>query len=150
MADGKIVRDKDGVTRLVPHDEVDETSASDFVDLERGGDVALDAHGELPRRGIDSGLSQVEELVWRQANAAEGDENQLSVSLAEDVWHLLTVDLSISRLLALEAALELANIVFFAALMFAVDLLEGSSWNETSRPRRCSSRSSCSASPPCV
>ena len=105
MADGKIVRDKDGVTRLVPNDEVDETSASDFVDLERGGDVALDAHGELPRRGIDSGLSQVEELVWRQANAAEGDENQLSVSLAEDVWHLLTVDLSISRLLALEAAL---------------------------------------------
>ena len=130
MADGKIVRDKDGVTRLVPHDEVDETSASDFVDLERGGDVALDAHGELPRRGIDSGLSQVEELVWRQANAAEGDENQLSVSLAEDVWHLLTVDLSISRLLALEAALELANIVFFAALMFAVDLLEGSSRDE--------------------
>jgi len=129
MADGKIVRDEHGVTRLVPHEDED-TSASDFVDLERGGGDSLDAHGELPRRGIDSGLSAVEECAWRRANAAEGDENQLSVSLAEDVWHLLTVDLSISRLLALEAVLELANIVFFAAVMFAVDLLEESSARE--------------------
>ena len=129
MADGKIVRDENGVTRLVPHEDED-TSASDFVDLERGGGDSLDAHGELPRRGIDSGLSAVEECAWRRANAAEGDENQLSVSLAEDVWHLLTVDLSISRLLALEAVLELANIVFFAAVMFAVDLLEESSTGE--------------------
>jgi hypothetical protein len=129
MADGKIVRDEHGVTRLVPHEDED-TSASDFVDLERCGGDSLDAHGELPRRGIDSGLSAVEESAWRRANAAEGDENQLSVSLAEDVWHLLTVDLSISRLLALEAVLELANIVFFAAVMFAVDLLEESSTRE--------------------
>ena len=40
------------------------------------------------------------------AMTAEGDEGALSVSLAEDVWYLLTEELSIWAVLRLEIALE--------------------------------------------
>ena len=129
---GHVKRDAQGVSRIVPDEPFAEC---DDIDLEHG-DVHLDILDEYSRKGIDSGLSAVEEEAWRKTNCAEGDENELSVSLAEDVWHLLTVDLSIARLLALEVMLELANIVFFAVIMFAVDILEGSATGDEAVPAR--------------
>ena len=80
---------------------------------------------------IDSRLSEVEEKVWRATNAAEGDEMALSISFGEDIWHLLTVDLSIAKLLVLEATMELFMIVSFAMLMFLVDIAEGFTDDQT-------------------
>lgn len=129
---GHIERDAHGVSRIIPDDQL---AANDDIDLERGDDK-LEMLDERTRKGIDSGLSAIEEEAWRTTMMAEGDENELSVSLAEDVWHLLTVDLSIARLLALEVMLELANIMFFAVVMFCVDLLEGSATGDDAIPLR--------------
>ena len=69
--------------------------------------------------------------MWRATNAAEGDEMALSISFGEDIWHLLTVDLSIAKLLVLEATMELFMIVSFAMLMFLVDIAEGFTDDQT-------------------
>ena len=52
-------------------------------------------------------------------------------SFGEDIWHLLTVDLSIAKLLVLEATMELFMIVSFAMLMFLVDIAEGFTDDQT-------------------
>ena len=39
---------------------------------------------------------EAEEKIWGQVVTMEGDEMKLSVSMAEDIWHLLTVDLNTS------------------------------------------------------
>ena len=107
-----------------------EVDRDGFLDLEKG--LTGETHfADVQRKNIDSRLSEVEEKVWRAANAAEGDEMALSISLAEDVWHLLTVDLSIAKLLLLEATVELCMIVFFAMLMFVVDIAESFTDDQT-------------------
>ena len=74
----------------------------------------------IPREGVDAGLSlEVEDHMWHQVADIEGDESHLSVSLPEDVWHLLTVDLSIGKLLGLEVLLEFGLIFTFALGSFS-------------------------------
>ena len=126
-ARGRLERDPaTGQTRYVPEDAED-----GFADLERG-DVR--SHDTLPRTGIDAPLALLEEKVARISAAGEGDETELSVSLAEDVWHLLTVDLPVSRLLLLEVALEACVIVVFAATLCAVDIAERSTEGGGEKP----------------
>ena len=126
-ARGKLERDPaTGQTRYVPEDAED-----GFADLERG-DVR--SHDTLPRTGIDAPLALLEEKVARMGTAGEGDETELSVSLAEDVWHLLTVDLPVSRLLLLEVALEACVIVSFAATLCVVDIAEQSTEGGAEKP----------------
>jgi hypothetical protein len=79
-------------------------------------------------------LALLEEKVARISAAGEGDETELSVSLAEDVWHLLTVDLPVSRLLLLEVALEACVLVSFAATLCAVDIAEQSTEGGAEKP----------------
>lgn len=107
-----------------------EVDRDGFLDLEKG--LTSDTHlADVQRTTIDSRLSEVEEKVWRATNAAEGDEMALSISFGEDIWHLLTVDLSIAKLLVLEATVELFMIVSFAMLMFLVDIAEGFTDDQT-------------------
>lgn len=80
----------------------------------------------IPRTTMDAGLNQVEEETWLRMFTLEGDETQMSVSFAEDVWHVLTVDLSIVRLLVLEILLEFWLIFSFALGLFVLALIEDS------------------------
>ena len=58
--------------------------------------------------------------------AYEGvDDCQMSVSLAEDVWHLLTVDMSLQRLLALEIVLEFSFMLISSVLLCVIAVCEG-------------------------
>ena len=60
---GHVERDAKGVSRIVPDEPFAE---SDDIDLERG-DVHLDILDEYSRKGIDSGLSAVEEEAWLES-----------------------------------------------------------------------------------
>ena len=62
--------------------------------------------------------------IFKETFAAEGDEGALSVSLAEDVWYLLTEELSIWAVLRLEIALEVLLIVGFALALTVVSAVE--------------------------
>ena len=111
-----------------------EVDRDGFMDLEKG--LTGETHfADMQRKTIDSRLSEVEEKVWRAANAAEGDESALSISLAEDIWHLLTVDLSIAKFLLLEVMIELFMIVSFALLLFVVDIAESFTDDQTNAER---------------
>ncbi len=106
----------------------DGTQGDGFLDLERG-EIQCSSLDTYPRHGIDAPLALLEEKIMRRGAAGEGDVSQLSVSFGEDVWHLLTVDLSIARLLLLEITLEILVIVLFALLLFVVDMAESSTAN---------------------
>ena len=62
--------------------------------------------------------------IFKETFAAEGDEGALSVSLAEDVWFLLTEELSIWAVLRLEIVLEVLLIMGFALLLTVVSVVE--------------------------
>ena len=125
---GRLEHGADGQTRFVPEDSVD-----DFADLERG-DAHVRSHDTRPRTGIDAPLALLEEKVFRMGAAGEGDVTELSVSLAEDVWHMLTVDLPVSRLLLLEISLEVCVIVSFAVVLLVVDIAESSTEDGADAP----------------
>ena len=80
----------------------------------------------IPRKRLDAGLQEMSERAWMSLNAVEGDEAQVSVSLAEDVWHVLTQDVSIGRLLVLEVVLEFVLIFTFALILFLFATVENS------------------------
>ncbi|MDC1215224.1 hypothetical protein N8152_00165 [bacterium] len=103
-------------------------AVDNFADLERG-DVPTASLDTYPRTGIDAPLALLEEKIFRDGAAGEGDASELSVSFGEDVWHLLTVDLSITKLLVLEITLEIIVIVVFALILFVVDIAEGATTN---------------------
>jgi len=69
-------------------------------------------------------VHRAERDIHKATFAAEGDEGALSVSLAEDVWYLLTEDLSMWAVLRLEIALEVLVIVGFAILLTLASLAE--------------------------
>jgi len=133
---GRLVKDPRGFTRLDVGEESDE-------DLEKGAgsereakvtpvgedgdDAAYGMKARVERRGVDAGLMEAEEKIWGQVVTMEGDDMELSVSMAEDIWHLLTVDLNTSTLLLLEVFLEIAMILFFGVLLTIVALIEVSS-----------------------
>ena len=80
----------------------------------------------IPRKRLDAGLQEMSEQAWMSLNTVEGDEAQVSVSLAEDVWHVLTQDVSMSRLLVLEVVLEFVLIFTFALILFLFATVENS------------------------
>ena len=57
----------------------------------------------------------------------EGDLATFSSGLAEDVWHVLTTELTWSRMLMLELLMEAVLVVTFAVLMFAASYVAESS-----------------------
>ena len=110
----------------VPLEDLDE-------DLEAGGEGKCNTtsydmvHGppHLHRKcGLDTRIYDLEKRIFNAISVAEGDQARFSVSLAEDIWHLLTVDLSIYRVLLLEILAETAIILLIALSLVVIHLLE--------------------------
>ena len=77
------------------------------------------------RRGYDLRLHRFDIGRQMRVQFAEGRDDALrSVSLGEDLWHILTVDMSLSRLLMLEIYTEFFFILIGAVLLTLVAAAE--------------------------
>ncbi|MDB0053528.1 hypothetical protein N9F40_00675 [bacterium] len=78
------------------------------------------------RRGYDFTLHRWHQNAQRGFGEQEGRYDALrSVSLGEDIWHILTVDMSLPRLLLLDVLVEFAFILFGAVMLALVAAAEG-------------------------
>ena len=105
------------------------------------------------RRGYDLKLHRFDMKQQLKLQAPEGRDDALrSVSLGEDLLHILTVDMSLPRLLMLEIYAEFFFILMGAVLLTLVAAAEGASLDSTLFERSCSSHSPRFASPrtPCT
>jgi len=110
----------DGNTVLIPGDPP--SSGTEF-----GGGEGVGPEMPAERRGFDAGIVHaLERDVSREALCPEGDQGAISVSLAEDLWFLLTEELSLWAVLLLEIALEMTLIVVFALLLTLASVAESS------------------------
>lgn len=105
------------------------------ADLECGEVHTIDSEGydmvhgppHLHRTcGLDTRIYDLEKRIFNAISVAEGDQARFSVSLAEDVWHMLTVDLSIYRVLLLEILAEAVLILCIAVMLLSISVLDGS------------------------
>ena len=84
------------------------------------------------RRGYDLRLHRFDMRQQMRLQFAEGRDDALrSVSLGEDLWHILTVDMSLSRLLMLEIYTEFFFILIGAVLLTLVAAAEGANLDST-------------------
>lgn len=84
------------------------------------------------RRGYDLKLHRFDMKQQLKLQAPEGRDDALrSVSLGEDLWHILTVDMSLPRLLMLEIYAEFFFILMGAVLLTLVAAAEGASLDST-------------------
>ena len=84
------------------------------------------------RRGYDLKLHSFDMKQQLKLQAPEGRDDALrSVSLGEDLWHILTVDMSLPRLLMLEIYAEFFFILTGAVLLTLVAAAEGASLDST-------------------
>jgi len=91
----------------------------------RGNKVGAEVEFSEKREGFEAGRVHVlERDCWREAFQSEGDEGAISVSLAEDIWFLLTEELSLRVVLLLEICLEVLVIMGFAVLLTVAFLIE--------------------------
>ena len=114
---------KDGSRRVPPAEHVLSSVKSGKVNCDSSRFPEFAGLDERPK--FQGGVVHTaDRLIFKETFAAEGDEGALSVSLAEDVWYLLTEELSIWAVLRLEIALEVLLIVVFALLLTVVSVAE--------------------------
>ena len=114
---------KDGSRRLPPAEHVLSSVKSGKVNCDSSRFPEFAGLDERPK--FQGGVVHTaDRQIFKETFAAEGDEGALSVSLAEDVWYLLTEELSIWAVLRLEIALEVLLIVGFALALTVVPAAE--------------------------
>lgn len=117
-----------------------ETATWEEADRETGNDIecgpAQKSGGGYreyeKRRGYDLKLHRFDTMQTNRSLCPEGrDDGLRSVSLGEDVWHILTVQMSLPRLLMLEIYAEFFFILVGAVLLTLVAAAEGNRLDST-------------------
>lgn len=73
------------------------------------------------RDKIDTRIYDINDRVFMDMFMSHGDAMSLSLSTAEDLWHKLTMELSMLSLLGLEVCVEAAIILFTSLLLYVAD-----------------------------
>ena len=89
------------------------------------GPTAGEAHPKS-RDHLDLRMRDVEWGFWNEFFQPQGDQARLSFSLVEDVWHLLTVDLSMTKVLLLELSMEALLILVTTLILMLLGYVTGS------------------------
>jgi len=93
--------------------------------------------GKMTPAMVTKGTAENAEGMPGQRTVAvwDGDALAVTAGLGEDLWHVLTTEMSWSKLLTIEVVAEIGLVLGFAALMFAVALV-ASQDGETDAPGR--------------
>ena len=83
------------------------------------------------RTFFDTRVEPLETQMWDDFFQPQGDQARLSFSLFEDIWHLLTVDLPLMKVLLIEIAIEVFLILTTTILLTLLSLATGQNTHET-------------------
>ena len=95
-----------------------------FPPLALGGETADVTHPDS-RDFLDLRVNAAETELWNKFFWPQGDQATFSFSLLEDLWHLLTAELSMFKVLMLEIAVELMLIMFTTIILFFIAIASG-------------------------
>jgi hypothetical protein len=85
----------------------------------------------MSRTYFDTRVEPLETKLWHGFFQPQGDQARLSFSLFEDIWHLLTVDLPLMKVLLIEISIELLLILTTTILLTLLSLATGENTHET-------------------
>jgi len=116
---GKLLHPKEWSSPTEPM--YDDSVAVDPLNLsETSGEAHIDS-----RTFFDTRVEALETKMWDDFFQPQGDQARLSFSLFEDIWHLLTVDLPLAKVLLLEISLELLLIILTTIFLTLLALAMG-------------------------